>query len=77
MSNNLDSRANFFLAFENLMDALKTLTNPNLPLFPVIGPFSVAYPPLIFRQAPYRGPSVREKERPGVEIEYLMRHVQN
>ena len=37
---NLDSRANFFLAFENLMDALK----------------------------PDRGPSVREKERPGVEV---------
>ena len=31
--------------------------------------FSVAFPPLIFREAPYRGPSVREKERPGVEVD--------
>ena len=46
---NLDCRANLFLTFENLMDAL-------------------AFPPLIFREAPYRGPSVREKERPGVEV---------
>ena len=53
---NLDSRANFFLALENL-----------------IGPFiSVAFPPLIFREAPYRGPSVREKERLGVEVEIFL-----
>ena len=25
---------------------------------------------LIFREAPYRGPSVREKERPGVEVAF-------
>ena len=40
----------------------------SLPPFPGIGPFSVAFSPLIFREAPYRGPSVREKERPGVEV---------
>ena len=35
-----------------------------LPPFPVIGPFNVAFPALISREAPYRGPYVREKERP-------------
>ena len=40
----------------------------SLPPFPGIGPFSVAFSPLIFREAPYRGPSVREEERPGVEV---------
>ena len=30
---------------------------------------NVAFPPLVSREAPYRGPFVREKERPGVEVE--------
>ena len=47
---NLDSRANFFLAFENLMDA-RRFSAPHFPRSPV-----------------YRGPSMREKNRPEVEV---------
>ena len=30
--------------------------------------FFLAFPPLVFRVAPYRGPSVRKKGRPGIEV---------
>ena len=48
---NLKFKASFFLAFENLID----------PKSFVIGPFSVAFAPLVFREAPYRGLCARER----------------
>ena len=41
----------------------------SLPPFPVIGPFNVAFSPLISREAPYRGPSVRcERKSAGILV---------
>ena len=54
-------RENFFLAFENgKFLFLRILVIP--------GFFNVAFSPLVFREASYRRPSVRDQERPGVEV---------
>ena len=58
LSGDVNFNYNFFARWR------KFFTDPNL----VIGPFNVAFLPLISREAPYHGPSVREKEHPGVEV---------
>ena len=55
----------FIILTVNLMVGFNPVTFWQQKVFPFLrfssfGPFNVAFPPLVFRVAPYRGPSVRE-----------------